>query len=276
MKNMIIRTISGIIFIVIMLSGLLIDPLLFCIIFSFILCVMMYEYLNITINHRHKTASIISMITALSLFIGTFLIRGNYAPPSILFFMLPLFCSIFIILLYDKDKESYKIYPYLLSGILYIAIPLSSLNFLVFDTYSNFSGMILLSLFIIMWASDVGAYIFGISFGQKNGHKLFPSISPKKSWEGYIGSVFTSIAAAVLLSYFKVIPFNLIHSIIIALIINIFGTLGDLVESQLKRNFGVKDSGKIMPGHGGLLDRFDGVIISFPIAVCYIMLFNLI
>lgn len=236
----------------------------------------MYEYLNITINHRHKTASIISMITALSLFIGTFLIRGNYAPPSILFFMLPLFCSIFIILLYDKDKESYKIYPYLLSGILYIAIPLSSLNFLVFDTYSNFSGMILLSLFIIMWASDVGAYIFGISFGQKNGHKLFPSISPKKSWEGYIGSVFTSIAAAVLLSYFKVIPFNLIHSIIIALIINIFGTLGDLVESQLKRNFGVKDSGKIMPGHGGLLDRFDGVIISFPIAVCYIMLFNLI
>ena len=122
----------------------------------------------------------------------------------------------------------------------------------------------------------VGAYLFGRAFGQKNGHKLFPSVSPKKSWEGYIGSLFVSAVVAFYLAKFDVLPFKMIHSVILALIINVFGTLGDLVESQLKRNFDVKDSGKIMPGHGGLLDRFDGALIAFPMAIAYIYIFGLI
>lgn len=128
---------------------------------------------------------------------------------------------------------------------------------------------------IILWSSDVGAYIFGMTFGQKHGHKLFPSISPKKSWEGYWGSLFTSLLAGYLLYRFSLLPTGIAHALVIALIINIFGTLGDLAESQLKRHFGVKDAGKIMPGHGGLLDRFDGAILSFPVAIAYLMIFVL-
>lgn len=173
-------------------------------------------------------------------------------------------------------KENYTLYPYLLSSIVYIALPFTMLNLLAFDYAGRFNGVIVLALFIILWASDVGAYIFGMLFGQKNGHKLFPSISPKKSWEGYIGSLFVSAVVGFYLSKFDLLPFRFAPSIILAVIINVFATLGDLVESQLKRQFDVKDSGKIMPGHGGLLDRFDGALIAFPVAIAYIYIFRLI
>ena len=115
-----------------------------------------------------------------------------------------------------------------------------------------------------------------VLFGQKNGHKLFPSISPKKSWEGFFGGLFCALIFAIIIYYTGLIDIALIHTILIALIINLFGVLGDLAESQFKRNFGVKDSGSLMPGHGGLLDRFDGALLSFPVAVMYIKLFSLI
>ena len=123
--------------------------------------------------------------------------------------------------------------------------------------------------------SDVGAYLFGMAFGQKHGHKLFPSISPKKSWEGYFGGLALSLAAGWCTGYFHLIDFPWYHCLILALLVNISSTIGDLVESQLKRNFGVKDAGRIMPGHGGLLDRFDGALLAFPVSVLYITLSGL-
>ena len=128
---------------------------------------------------------------------------------------------------------------------------------------------------IIIWSSDVGAYLFGMAFGQKHGHKLFPSISPKKSWEGYFGGLALSLAAGWCVGYFSMVDYPWYHCLILALLVNISSTIGDLVESQLKRNFGVKDAGSIMPGHGGLLDRFDGALLAFPVSVLYITLSEL-
>lgn len=274
MKSFITRTISAIVFAALMIGGLLWSPIAFCGVFSFIVVVMMYEYLHITLDKRLCLGQWLSIISGLLLFVGVFSVRYFGVDPSVLFALALPVSLIFITLLWKK--ENYSEYPYLLSAIVYIALPFTLLNLLAFDYAGRFNGLLLLGLFVILWASDVGAYIFGMAFGQKNGHKLFPSVSPKKSWEGYIGSLFVSAVVAFYLAKFDVLPFKMIHSVILALIINVFGTLGDLVESQLKRNFDVKDSGKIMPGHGGLLDRFDGALIAFPMAIAYIYIFGLI
>lgn len=258
-----------------MLGALLFSPILFYIVFSFIIAVMMGEYFHISMGKSYLFLKILTIITGVLIFTGLFLIKGYGMESKFMFLLTIPIATIFITLLYDRKNENFNKYPYLLSGLIYIAIPFSLTPFIVFNSSAVFSGLTILSFFIILWSSDVGAYIFGMTFGQKHGHKLFPSISPKKSWEGYIGSVFTSLLAGFLISYFGLIQIEMIHSIIISLIINIFGTFGDLVESQLKRNFAVKDSGKIMPGHGGLLDRFDGALLSFPVAITYIMIVGL-
>ena len=128
---------------------------------------------------------------------------------------------------------------------------------------------------IIIWSSDVGAYLSGMAFGQKHGHKLFPSISPKKTWEGYFGGLVLALAAGWCIGYFSLVDFPWYHCLALAVLINVTSTVGDLAESQLKRNFGVKDAGRIMPGHGGLLVRFDGALLAFPATVLYIVLFGL-
>lgn len=275
MKNLLVRTISGIVFLAIMLGALLFSSIPYCIVFSFIIAVMMGEYLHISMGKGLIFSKILSILTGVLLFIALFLIEGYGMNVKYLFLLMIPIVAIIISLLYHRNEGDYNRSPYLLSAILYIALPFSLTNFTIFNSSGCFDGSIILSFFIILWSSDVGAYIFGMAFGQKNGHKLFPSISPKKSWEGYFGSVFTSLLAGFLISYFGLISISIAHSLIIALLINIFGTFGDLAESQLKRNFGVKDAGKIMPGHGGLLDRFDGALLSFPIAISYIMIFGL-
>ena len=135
------------------------------------------------------------------------------------------------------------------------------------------SGNMSLAMMVMLWCTDVGAYRLGSSLGQLYGHRLFPSISPKKSWEGFFGGLVCSVAGAVLLRYFGLLELSLFDAIAVGIIICIFGVLGDLVESQLKRKFGVKDSGSIMPGHGGMLDRFDGALLAFPVAIIYIIFF---
>jgi phosphatidate cytidylyltransferase len=129
---------------------------------------------------------------------------------------------------------------------------------------------------VIIWGSDVGAYLFGITLGQKYGKKLFPSISPKKSWIGFWGGLFMAVALAVGLHYLELLPFELRHCIVMSVLLNVTGVYGDLIESQWKRHYEVKDSGNIIPGHGGLLDRFDSALIAIPIGIIYLVLWNVL
>lgn len=276
MNNTIVRTISGTIFLAIMIGALLTGPVIFALVMLLSIGLMMIEYIQMGVGKNFKTAQILSVTSGLLLYLFLFIHKGFGMDVKYIYLVSFPVLGIFITLLYEKNVESYNRHPYLISAILYAALPFALTNFILFNNTGEYKPMILLSLFIITWSSDVGAYVIGMLFGQKKGHKLFPSISPKKSWEGFFGGLFFALLAGVLLFLFKLTDFPLIHMIAISLIINLFGVLGDLVESQLKRNFGVKDSGKMMPGHGGLLDRFDGALIAFPAAIAYIKLFSLI
>lgn len=275
MKNLLIRTASGIVFLAIFLLALLWNPIVFCIIFSAVVLIMLGEYLNITLDKKQTGIKTLTVITGVALFVLMFLNRGYGLMWEWLMIIPILIVIIYCLILFGKDKEHYRNTPFAISSLLYIALPFALTNIIAFDPEGNFDGKILLAVMIIIWSSDVGAYIFGMAFGQKHGHKLCPSISPKKSWEGYFGGLFTSLLAGYILYVTGLIRLPFIHSLILSVIVNITGTFGDLAESQLKRNFGVKDAGKIMPGHGGLLDRFDGALFAFPAAVLYIVLISL-
>lgn len=272
MRNLLIRTASGAVFLAVFLTALLWNPVAYCIVFAAVVAIMMYEYHKITLGGKEKAARVISLFTGLATFVISFMVNG-YGLDPVWFLIIPVMVTlVFFCILFSRDKNAYGQAIYTVASVPYIAVPFAMTNWIVFGDDGSFDGIILLAVMIVIWASDVGAYLFGISFGQKNGHKMCPSISPKKSWEGYFGGLFTSLAAGFVIGCTDMTAMSWIQWLPLALIVNITSTLGDLAESQLKRNFGVKDSGKIMPGHGGLLDRFDGALTSFPAVVLYICL----
>ncbi len=311
MKNLVVRSLSGIVFIVIMVGGLLWRIDSYAIIMALIIAGMMQEYMTITLGKKFPVHKALAITAGLILFVSLIRIQlYGTSPMSLLITLVPI-VAIFIANLYVKEfnqhefkadpgsvtyktriNNGYEAFPFVVTSLLYIAVPMSLTSLIVFkqDTapvmqyasdFTNmqpvpeYSGYILLSMFIILWATDVGAYCFGSTLGQKFGKKLFPSVSPKKSWIGFWGGMLSAVIVAVILQQTALLKINIIHSVVLAIIICIFGVWGDLVESQLKRNFGVKDSGNIMPGHGGMLDRFDGALLAFPIAIIYLKIFVL-
>ncbi|HIZ86442.1 MAG TPA: phosphatidate cytidylyltransferase [Candidatus Coprenecus stercoravium] len=275
MRNLLTRTLSGIVFLALFLTALLWHPAAYGVLFMIAVFIMMTEYLNITVGPKEETARILTVITALLTFM-LFFFHAGFGLEGKWLLVLPVMTAlIFTSILFTREGDAYRSTPFILTSLLYIALPFSLTNLIVFGPEGDFDGRILLAVMIIIWSSDVGAYLFGMAFGQKHGHKLFPSISPKKSWEGYFGGLAMSLAAGWCTGYFHLIDFPWYHCLILALLVNISSTIGDLAESQLKRNFGVKDAGRIMPGHGGLLDRFDGALLAFPVSVLYITAFGL-
>ena len=275
MKNLLTRTLSGAVFLALFLTALLWHPAAYGVIFMITVFIIMLEYLNITVGSKEKTASILAVITALLAFMLFFFHAGFGLDGKWLLILPVMVTLIATAILFCKESDAYRTTPFILTSLVYIALPFALTNLIVFTPDGGFNGRVLLAVMIIIWSSDVGAYLSGMAFGQRHGHKLFPSISPKKSWEGYFGGLFLSLAAGWCVGYFSMVDYPWYHCLILALLVNISSTIGDLVESQLKRNFGVKDAGSIMPGHGGLLDRFDGALLAFPVSVLYITLSGL-
>ncbi len=274
MRPLFKRSLSGLIYIMVMVCGLLLHPLCFAILMMCCIGVMTIEFYTLTVGHFNKPGQIMGLLSCL-LFFVTLFVSARYSlwNAQLWLVLTPLaVIATGISVLYDKDQGACRHGAFLLLPLLYIAVPFSLCNFIVFDGMGNFSGKLLLSLFIVLWASDVGGYVIGTAFGQKaTSKKLFPRISPKKSWIGVVGSVVFSVGVALALKTLGWMAFGWLHCIAISLIISIFGIYGDLVESRLKRYAGVKDSGNIMPGHGGLLDRFDASLLAFPVAIGYIL-----
>ena len=183
--------------------------------------------------------------------------------------IVPLIFSVFISELYKKEKIPFSNISYTFVGFIYVTVPFCffySLGFIQNTAAYNFH--LPLSFLLMLWASDTGAYLFGMKFGKT---RLFERHSPKKSWEGFFGGMFTSVVASYVISLF----FTEINPLVfggMAVLIVSFGTLGDLVESMLKRSLNVKDSGNILPGHGGFLDRFDGLLLAAPVVYAYLYL----
>lgn len=204
------------------------------------------------------------------IFTLTFMIEKERLPNEYLYLIFPIVSLTFFIKLYKKtDKKPFTGVAYTFLGIFYVALPFSLLNLAVFSVDKVYHFEILIGCLLILWASDTGAYFAGTKFGKT---KLFERVSPKKSWEGFLGGAFSAIAVAFILSQY----FHVIEDwkwLVIAGIIIIAGTYGDLIESLFKRSIEIKDSGNHLPGHGGFMDRFDGLLLSAPFITAFLKIF---
>jgi phosphatidate cytidylyltransferase len=276
MNNFVKRTISGIGFVAVMLAAFLTTKYVFGAVMLLALVIMMREFLKMTCGKDYWFSQILSILAGATLFSLIYLYKGfNFPGRLVILAFVPVFV-LMINSLYVKDKSRFDKFSNLYTALMYIAVPWSLLNFAVFNCNGEFDGKLLLCFFAVIWGSDVGAYLFGITLGQKYGKKLFPSISPKKSWIGFWGGLLMSAAIAVILHYSGLFTFDIVHCIAMSTLLCLAGVYGDLIESQWKRHYEVKDSGNIIPGHGGLLDRFDSALIAIPIGIIYLVVMNVL
>ncbi len=276
MNNFVKRTISGIGFAAIMLAAFLTNEYVYGVVMFLSLIIMMKEFLTMTCGNEYRYSQALSIFSGAVLFTLIYLYKAFHFPGRLVILA---FVPVFLLMinsLYLKDKTRFDKFANLYAVLIYIAVPWSLLNFAVFNAAGEFNGILLLCFFCIIWGTDVGAYLFGITLGQKYGKKLFPSISPKKSWIGFWGGLFTAVATAVVLHYTGLFTFKLVHCICMALLLSGAGVYGDLIESQWKRHYDVKDSGNIIPGHGGLLDRFDSALVAIPVGIIYLVVMNVL
>lgn len=278
-KNLIVRAITGVLFVAIMVTGFL-NPYGMVALFGLITGLAMWEYAGLVNNHVADTQvnRFISTVAGVYLFFAVARWRAGLVPNFVV--MVPYVLSIVYLLiseLYAGGKNAVANWAYTMFGQMYVALPLSLINVLAFEMAPDGSGvrfdtLLPLSIFIFLWTNDTGAYCAGSLFGR---HKLFPRISPAKSWEGSIGGgILVLIVAAIIGHYANsgdmTHTLNMPQWIGLGLVVCIFGTWGDLVESLFKRTLGIKDSGNILPGHGGMLDRFDSSLMAIPAAVIYL------
>lgn len=278
-KNLIIRAITGAVFVAIMVVGISFRPDVMILLFAAITGLTIWEFTGL-VNQSENVAVNRFISTAAGIYF--FLAVAGYCSgltPSVAF--VPYLLTVVYLLvseLYLKQTNPINNWAYTMLSQMYIALPFSMINVLAFrstpDGNVTFEWLLPLSLFIFLWTNDTGAYCSGSLLGR---HKLFPRISPGKSWEGSIGgAVFVMIAAAII--YFLnvgqtdglVAGMPLWQWLGLGLVVVVFGTWGDLVESLFKRTLGIKDSGNILPGHGGMLDRFDSSLMAIPAAVVYL------
>lgn len=257
-----------------MVGGIVFNQYGFAALMAIITGCCAYEFYKIIKAVRAKERlnanySTIGIVTAVAFFIcGFFVAKGELDVKWLTLLSLPLL-ALFIVELSSKSKNPFQNIGLNLTGILYIGIPMGLISSIVLVN-GEFDGMRLMWIIILIWINDTAAFFAGSLFGK---HKLFERISPKKTIEGFIGSVVITIGVAIGLSFFFPV-YSLINWIVIALLVVCFATLGDLIESMLKRSLGIKDSGNVMPGHGGFLDRFDAVLFSVPFISVYLLLFG--
>lgn len=279
MNNFVVRTITGIIFVTAVVVSFL-EPRAMVLLFALVTGMTIWEFTGLVNNHRDAQVNqLISTVAGVYLFLAMAGACSGLAPANTVF--IPYLISIIYLLvaeLYMKAKDPIQNWAYTMMAQLYIALPFSTLNILAFPAEGTYSYVLPLSVFVFLWINDSGAYCFGSLLGR---NKLFPRISPGKTWEGSIGGGLTVVAAAVLISCLlgndgQQAGLSAIEWAGLGLTVVVFGTWGDLVESLFKRTLGIKDSGHILPGHGGMLDRFDSSLLAIPASVVYLFTLTLL
>lgn len=267
MPNIVVRGITGLIYVLSVIAAIFIHPIV-CVIYFFVIAMLGQN----EFYHNAKKAEIrpnVLLGNILGIILYFIVVICSYCEENL--FAICLACLtavsllIFVVELYSKAKEHFTNISYTFLGGIYVVVPLA-LTSLIINIKGDFSPMILMSVFIFAWCNDTFAYLTGMKFGK---HKLFERISPKKTWEGSIGGAVSVIIAAVIISLFSD-SMQVYDYIIIAVLTSIVGTFGDLAESMFKRQIGVKDSGNILPGHGGILDRFDILLLVLPVVYAYL------
>ena len=279
MNNFFTRTITGACIVIFCLCGFWLHPISFFISGAIILAGAQYEYYALIKNSGAKPKVIFGMLMSLSAYILSTLIASGLLEVKYIAALILFLLTAMITELYNKEEKPFDGLAHTFFPVLYIGLPLCLFPFAAFShtglstllphNFGAFSPGIIIGFFALTWANDTGAYLVGITFGR---HRLFERISPKKSWEGFFGGVILAALLGWLLSDWLGVV-SAVHWVVIALIVSVFGTYGDLIESMLKRSVGAKDSGSIMPGHGGFLDRFDSALVAFPAIYLFILFF---
>jgi phosphatidate cytidylyltransferase len=271
LNNFFKRTLTAGAFVAVLLLSTWYSQLTFTLLFLLITILGVWEFYSL-IEKRdgNKPQKITGTITASVLFISSAAVNypgAGVEDKGLVLIVLPFFFLIFILELFSKAERPFQNIAYTLLGIFYVALPFSLLNFIL--TMNNvYSYEILFGCWFILWSNDSGAYLAGSAFGR---NKLFPRVSPGKSWEGSIGGAVIALIVTYIISgwYTGVTQSDWF---VIAAILVVIGTLGDLVESLYKRSLNVKDSGTLLPGHGGILDRFDSLLMAVPFVFTYLYL----
>jgi phosphatidate cytidylyltransferase len=258
--------------------------IVFCIVYSewtyfilfFAICLLtLLEFYALTGLDGMLPQKTFGTISGMIIFSLSFFIERGDISYRYYFLIFPMISCVYMIKLYKKfERKPFTNIAFTFLGLLYVAVPFALLNIAAYEN-GVYNFQIMFGCLFILWASDTGAYFAGTLFGKR---KLFERISPKKSWEGFAGGAILALGFAYGLPYFfewiGVMSFlTPVYWMIIGAIIIIGGTFGDLVESLLKRSIEIKDSGNSLPGHGGFLDRFDGLLISAPFIVAFLEIF---
>lgn len=267
------RTLSGVLYVaVIVLSIIFWEGFVWSLLAPVLACLSVHEYNKLT--HPRCLMDLYSELAAFTMpFAVTIYATNQTVSVAVVYCVILLFCI--LVELWDQKGNPIMNWGNLLVGQVMIALPFALMNVLCY-----ISNYLLLAVFILIWTNDTFAYCVGVTTAKMPGgnHKMSPRISPKKSWEGLIGGIVCTIIAAFLLhrfGWFDAITKEGYEDLIViafALIVSLFGVLGDLVESLMKRTVGVKDSGKFLPGHGGILDRFDSTLLATPMALLFVLL----
>ena len=282
MNNFIARTITGILFVATIVVCFL-NPTAMIFLFALVTGLTVWEFTGL-VNDRPGVAvnRFISTVAGVYFFLAMAGTCSGFTSSTVFIPYLITIIYLLVAELYAKQEDPIHDWAYTMMSQMYVVLPFSLLNMLAFRAAPDgimYVYTLPLSVFVFLWVNDTGAYCCGSLFGK---HMLFPRVSPGKSWEGSIGGGVFVLAAAALVGYltdtYDMTPtgMGMWEWMGLGLTVVVFGTWGDLVESLFKRTLGIKDSGNILPGHGGMLDRFDSSLLPIPAAVVYLFTITLL
>lgn len=282
MSNLLVRSITGALFVATVVCSFL-NAMAMLLLFAIVTGLSIWEFTGLVNQQENvNTNRFISTVAGVYFFFAVAGFCSELTPTAVFIPYLITVIYLLIAELFAKNPQPVDTWAYTMLSQMWIALPLSTINILAFPATNGepaFSFVLPLSVFVFLWLNDAGAYCVGSLLGK---HRLFPRISPKKSWEGSIGGAVLVLIAAILIgsllgNYEQTQNILTIPQWIgMGLVVVVFGTFGDLVESLFKRTLGIKDSGNILPGHGGMLDRFDSTLMAFPAVVIYLYTLSLI
>lgn len=279
MKNLIIRTLTGAIYVLLLVGCTVYSPVSAFFFFAVVAAAALWEFS--TLMNTHLEARMPRPINAMTgvVLVAAVWLSAIASPQTAQMFALYGLLMLYILIsaLYRHSREPLKGWALCFASQIYIALPFALLPLLsiVYDETTGsmtYNWIYPLALFIFLWVNDTFAYLCGCSLQKYIPYKLFPRVSPKKSWIGSIGGGLFTLLAAVIIWRWQPETMPLLRWLGFALVIVFFGTWGDLVESLIKRQLGIKDSGHVLPGHGGMLDRFDSALLAIPASVIYFIL----
>ena len=270
--NFWVRTLSGVVLFILVVGLTKASPYTLLMLLAAICIGGMLEFYKIArLTGAEPLETYPTILGVLVMLIAFFGRLGQISFAWFLIFIPALFI-LFVVELYRKKKNPFANVAWAIAGLIYIAVPMALLAYIPVQAGTGgvivYRPFMVLSIIFIVWANDVGAYLCGVTMGR---HKLFERISPKKSWEGFVGGIICAVGVGMLMSHIQSSPLMLWGWA--GLVIAVAGVFGDLVESMFKRSVGLKDSGNLIPGHGGILDRFDALIFAVPFVFMYFVLF---